>query len=89
MPRMMQGPRPKVKNPGRLFLRLARYVLKNYALHCAVVVACILIAVFANVQGTLFMQTLIDDYILPLTKQASPDFSGLAHAILRVSCFYL
>ncbi len=89
MPRMMQGPRPKVKNPGRLFLRLARYVLKNYALHCAVVVACILIAVFANVQGTLFMHTLIDDYILPLTKQASPDFSGLAHAILRVSCFYL
>ncbi len=89
MPRMMQGPRPKVKNPGRLFARLARYVLKNYAVHCAVVVACILIAVFANVQGTLFMQTLIDDYILPLTKQASPDFSGLAHAILRVSCFYL
>lgn len=89
MPRMMQGPRPKVKNPGKLFLRLARYVLKNYALHCAVVVACILISVFANVQGTLFMQTLIDDYILPLTKQASPDFSGLAHAILRVSCFYL
>lgn len=53
-----------------------------------VVVLCIVISVLANVQGTLFMQTLIDDYILPLTRQANPDFSGLAHAISRVACFY-
>lgn len=34
------------------------------------------------------MQTLIDGYILPLMKQSDPDFSGLAHAILRVAVFY-
>ena len=34
------------------------------------------------------MQTLIDDYIIPLTKQASPDFTELAHAIGRVAIFY-
>ena len=35
------------------------------------------------------MQTLIDGYILPLIGQADPDFSGLLHAIMRVSIFYL
>lgn len=84
-----QGPRPKVANPGRLLLRLLRYILKNYAVSCAIVVVCIFISVLASVQGTLFMQTLIDDYILPLMKQADPDFSNLARAITRVACFYL
>ncbi|MDD6307099.1 MAG: ABC transporter ATP-binding protein [Clostridiales bacterium] len=84
-----RGPRPKVSNPGKLLMRLLRYIMKNYAFSCIIVVACILISVLANVQGTLFMQTLIDDYILPMIKQANPDFSNLAHAIIRVACFYL
>ncbi len=83
------GPRPKVKNPGKLFARLMKYILKGYTIPCAIVVVCILITVLASVQGTLFMQTLIDVYILPLTKQNTPDFSGLAQAIGRVSLFYL
>lgn len=84
-----RGPRPKVKNPGKLFARLMRYILKNYAIHCLIVVICIFITVLASVQGTLFMQTLIDGYILPLIKQANPDFSGLAAAIRHVAVFYL
>lgn len=84
-----RGPRPKVKNPGKLFARLMRYILKNYAIHCFIVVVCIFITVLASVQGTLFMQTLIDEYILPLMKQANPDFSNLAAAIRRVAVFYL
>ena len=83
-----RGPRPKVKDPGKLFMRLIRYIFKNYAIQCITVVICIFITVLASVQGTLFMQTLIDDYIIPLTKQANPDFSNLAHAILRVALFY-
>lgn len=84
-----RGPKPGVKNPGKLFFRLLSYVMKNYAVHCIIVVICIFITVLANVQGTWFMQTLIDGYIVPLMSQANPDFSGLAHAILRVACFYL
>ncbi|MBP3489514.1 MAG: ABC transporter ATP-binding protein [Roseburia sp.] len=84
-----RGPKPNVKNPGKLFLRLLSYIMKNYAVHCILVVICIFITVLANVQGTWFMQTLIDSYIMPLMKQANPDFSGLAHAIFRVACFYL
>lgn len=84
-----RGPKPGVKNPGKLFFRLLSYVMKNYAVHCIIVVICIFITVLANVQGTWFMQTLIDGYIVPLMSQTNPDFSGLAHAILRVACFYL
>ena len=79
-----RGPRPNVANPGKLLLRLLSYIFKNYGFACIVVVICLFITVFSSVQGTLFMQTLIDDYIIPLTKQASPDFTELAHAIGRV-----
>ena len=83
-----RGPRPNVANPGKLLLRLLSYIFKNYGFACIVVVICLFITVFSSVQGTLFMQTLIDDYIIPLTKQASPDFTELAHAIGRVAVFY-
>ena len=79
----------QVENPGKLFMRLLAYIMKNYAVHCILVVICIFITVLASVQGTWFMQTLIDGYILPLIGQADPDFSGLLHAIMRVSIFYL
>lgn len=84
-----KDPRPKVENPGKLFMRLLAYIMKNYAVHCILVVICIFITVLASVQGTWFMQTLIDGYILPLIGQADPDFSGLLHAIMHVAIFYL
>lgn len=87
--RVPKDPRPKVENPGKLFMRLLAYIMKNYAVHCILVVICIFITVLASVQGTWFMQTLIDGYILPLIGQADPDFSGLLHAIMRVAIFYL
>ena len=58
-----RGPRPNVKDPGKLLLRLLSYIFKNYGFACIVVVICLFITVFSSVQGTLFMQTLIDDYI--------------------------
>lgn len=76
------------KNHGKLLLRLLSYVFKSYGPACMIVVVCLFITVFSNVQGTLFMQTLIDDYIIPLTKQSSPDFTALAHAVGRVAVFY-
>ncbi|MDE7206630.1 MAG: ABC transporter ATP-binding protein, partial [Lachnospiraceae bacterium] len=87
-PRGPRGPKPKIENPGKLFKRIIGYILKDYAPHVAVVVICIFVGVLANVQGTLFMQTLIDSYIVPLLNTPNPDFSGLAHAIARVACFY-
>lgn len=85
--RGMRG--PKVENAGKIFRRLLGYIMKNYAVHCVIVVICIVVSVLANVQGTLFIQTLIDDYIKPMLLTDSPDFTGLLHAILRVACFYM
>lgn len=87
-PRGPRGPRPKIENPGRLLKRVLGYTFKDYAIYWIVVVICIVITVLASLQGTLFMQTLIDDYIVPLLGRENPDFSPLADAIGRVACFY-
>lgn len=84
-----RGPKPKIDHPGKLFGRIMKEIMKNYAPHCVIVLICIFISVLASVQGTMFMKTLIDSYILPLLGQENPDFSGLAAAILRVGTFYL
>lgn len=89
MAKAPRGVKSNVKNPGKLFTRILRYILKNYKIHMIVVVACIFIGVLANVQGTMFMQTLIDDYIMPMLGAEKPDFGPLAAAILRVGLFYL
>lgn len=88
MGRGPRGVKPKIKNPGKLFKRLMGYVLKNYTPHVIIVVICIFTSVLCNIQGTLFTQTLIDSYIVPLLGSENPDFSGLSHAIARVACFY-
>ena len=87
-PRGPRGPRPKLENPMGLLKRMLGYTFKDYALHWIVVVICIVTTVFASLQGTLFMRTLIDDYIMPLIGHENPDFSTLAAAIGRVAGFY-
>ena len=79
---------PMVENPGKMLGRLMGYIYKNYRIHIIVVVIGIVVSVLANVQGTMFMKTLIDQYIMPLLKSEAPDFHPLAMAILRVACFY-
>ncbi len=87
-PRRPQGPRPKIKNPGRLLARLMRFIFKKYALQLTIVIICIFVSVLASVQGTMFIQTLIDDYILPMVKQPVADYGPLLSAIAGVACFY-
>ena len=84
-----QGPKPVIKNPGRLFKRLLGIIFEKYALACIVVLICIFVSVLANIQGTLFLKTLIDDYIVPLMKSNHPDYGNLLNAILRVAVFYM
>ena len=82
-------PRPKVENPGKLIKRVLGEVFKHYAPHCVVVLICIFLAAFANVQASLFLQTLIDDYIAPMLQQSDPDFGPLLGALGRIACIYL
>ena len=84
-----RGPVQKVENPEKLLARLMKYIGKTYTIHLIVVVICIFASVLANVQGTMFMKSLIDDYITPLLGKADPDFGPLMQAIMRVAGFYL
>ena len=86
--RVPGGQKPSVENPGKVLKRLMDYVMRHYRIHVIVVVLSILTSVVCNAQGTMFMQSLIDDYIVPLLKAPNPDFSGLAGAIGRVAGFY-
>ena len=61
--------------------RVLAYVMHGYKLAFTLVVLCIIGTVLATLRGTLFMQSLIDDYIVPLTQSQSPDFSALAAAL--------
>ena len=87
-PRGPQGPKPKIKNPGKLFARLMGFIFKKYLPACIIVVICIFVSVLANVQGTMFTKNLIDDYIVPLLKTGSPDYGPLLAAMGRVTIFY-
>ncbi|MDD6170084.1 MAG: ABC transporter ATP-binding protein [Lachnospiraceae bacterium] len=84
----MEKRKKGIENPGKVLKRVMAYVLKNYKFSCIVVVIGIIVATLANIQGTMFMQTLIDDYITPLTKAENPDFSGLMYAIFKVAAIY-
>ena len=86
--RQPRGMKAQVKNPGELFLRLMKYVLKDYKFHCISVVVLIVVSVLCNVQGTMFMKNLIDEYITPFLLSDNPNFTPLAHAIARVAAFY-
>lgn len=76
------------ENPGRLLKRLMGMLMKHYGVAIIIVAICIIINVLANVQGTMFMQRLIDDYITPLLKSETKNYTPLLHAIGRVACFY-
>ena len=88
MNRTPRGVKSQVKNPGKLFVRLMKYVLQYYKFRCISVVLLIILSVIANVQGTMFTKNLIDEYITPFLLTDHPDFSPLAHAIVKVAAFY-
>lgn len=87
-PRGPRGPKPKIKNPGKLFARLMGFIFRKYLPACIIVVICIFVSVLANVQGTMFTKNLIDDYIVPLLKTGNPDYGPLLAAMGRVAVFY-
>lgn len=86
---MIKNPTEINQNPLKIIKRLMGIILKNYTPHCIVVLICIFGSAFANVKGTLFMQTLIDDYILPMMNQSNPDFGPLGIALFKLALFFI
>lgn len=82
------GPRPKIEHPFRLLGRLLKFVFSRYGIRYAFVLICIVLSVICNLQGTKFMQSLIDDYITPMLEMSTPDYAPLLGAMGKVAIFY-
>lgn len=68
--------------------RLMTYITK-YKIRILLVALCIIISALTSVASSLFLKTLIDDYIAPLLLASNPVFSGLLKAIITMGCIYL
>ena len=89
---MRGGPRVigKVGKPDKATVkRLLGYIFKDYKFHFVLVIVCILCSSLAGVAGSLFLQTLIDDYISPLVGTESPDFTPLLKVLCVMGAIYL
>ena len=85
---MEQKNKMSLQQQLRAMGRVLGYMLKDYKFSFFMVVVCILGSALATLRGTLFMQSLIDDYIVPLTRVQIPDYSALAGALLSVAVTY-
>lgn len=88
------GPRgmrkgPKAKNPMKTLKRIFAIIVKGYPIQCVLVIIGIVVGVLANVYGSLFLQSLIDDYITPLVGSSAPDFTPLLKALATMAMIYL
>ena len=68
--------------------RLLKIIFSDHRGALIVVMVCILITVFTNVANSMFLSTLIDDYITPMLASGSRDFSGLDRAIATMIGIY-
>ena len=73
------------KDRKTTLLRLLRFVMSHYRFSFLVVFAFIIVSSGATLLSTLFTRTLIDDYIMPLSQEAHPDFSPLALALFKLA----
>lgn len=78
----------ELDHPFRTFMRLMRFVLSLYGWQYCVVIAMIVVTIFASVRGNLFFQTLIDDYIMPMVTTGDHDFAPLLGAIGAMAALY-
>lgn len=68
--------------------RLLSY-MSCYQERLALVVVCILVSAVASAASSMFLQTLIDDYIVPLLATDAPVWTGLAHALITIGAVYV
>ncbi len=78
-----------IKNLDRKTLVRILSYLRPYRIRLIIVVVCILANALASVASSLFLQTLIDTYVVPLVGQAAPDFMPLFRALTMMACIYM
>ncbi len=91
----MSGPRrgftggKRAKDAKGTLKRLIGYIAKGNKARLAIVFVLLLISTIASVASSLFLKSLIDDYIAPLIGQSAPDFAPLFGALSMMACIYL
>ena len=88
-PHMSRAELKKSLGKGSTVWRLFGFIFKNYKIRFAVVLACIVVSALTTLASSLFMRTLIDDYITPMLSQSVPDYSPLAVALLKLAVVLL
>ena len=86
-----RGPRGKAKPTKETWKTLKRvfaYIFQNYKLHCLGVALFIFISSVTNVMGSLFLKSLIDDYITPMLNSPVPDFMPLLKTLIIMAFIY-
>ena len=83
-----QSEMPKMQFDKTALRRLFSY-MKAYKGQLIFVVICILLSAVASAASSVFLQTLIDDYIVPLLGTDNPVFSGLINALITIGIIYL
>ena len=78
----------KMGHPGATFGRLMKDLFSQYGVQYALIMVCIIVTVLANVRGNLFIQRLIDDYIMPLVNAKDKDFGPLLAAMISLAALY-
>lgn len=80
--------RERLKFDSRTLKRLLSY-MRAYKGTLVLVTVCILLSAVAGAASSMFLQKLIDGYIVPMLGTASPDYSGLIRALVTIGCVYL
>ncbi len=88
MPRINpNAPKPKIENPGKVLKRVLGYVFKDYGVHCIFVMIFIVISAIVSVASSLFLKTLIDDYIVPI-GEGTKVFGDLFRVLCSMAVIY-
>lgn len=88
MPGMRHNQMPIGEPQGKkrdILMRLVRLVMRHYKFSLLTVALCIIITAVTTLASTLFTRTLIDDYIVPMTQTAHPDFAPLAQTLFKLA----
>ena len=97
MPPMGPGPKgprgikggPKSKDPIKTLKRLLAFIMKRYKFRYIIVMVCIAVSSIVQVIGTMFMKSLIDDYIVPMVDGRIQTFQPLIEALTTIACIYV
>ena len=76
------------KGSGKTAKRLLSYIGRGHSVPFVLALACIAGDAFISTKSSLFLGTVIDEYIKPMELAGSTDFSGLLHAIFLMACLY-